>query len=445
MKTVSKTFKKLVITCFMLGVLDSPFAQGLIDSLSRDESEIVSSIAPYSADMRSAILNVSQYPQALVKLERTQARTSQSFQDLISPYPRAEQEKFYQAARFPELTNQLVGSGKKSIDKVKSYLKEYPEKVQQQMLDLYTDHYDDLVKINTIYVSSQNTLQKLTAKYAVPVQEDFKKVISTPDIMNLLTDNIDITVSLGEAYKADPSGVTQQLDNLNKQLVEQNSKDLDDYKLAVQKDPKLQAQMKKAADEFAQQYDQEDTNPTYVTNNYYDNYPYQYWYGYPYWYSSPLWYPTPFYYQTGFYYGTGRAMVIVGLPSLFYANWFFRFGHARYPGLYNHYNAYYNVHRTDIINRNVYRGFNTTVRDHFGGNRKINRVKDHNPPAAGRVVHVNNPERRSGKANLSRSNNHMNQLNVRPGNFNNNGFNHYHATSFHSAGWHHVGGGRRGR
>lgn len=441
MKTVHVNFKRLAFTgVIMMMMIGSSFAQELADSLSQDESKIISSIAPYSDDMRAAILNVSQYPQVLVKLERTQARTSQSFQDLIAGYSRDEQEKFYQVARFPELTNQLVSEGKKSPDEVKSLLKDYPENAQQQILNLYKDHYEVLVKMNRIYQSSEGVLEKITAKYPVLVQDDFKKVIASPDVMNLLTDNIDLTVSLGESYRNDPSGVTRQLDDLNKQLTQQNATDLSDYRAAVEKDPKLQTEMKKAADEFAKQYDQDTTNPTLVSNNYYDNYPYQYWYGYPYWYSNPMWYPTPFYYQTGFYYGPGGGLVIAGLPSLFYANWFFGFGYSRYPGLYRHYNTYYNVHRTNIVTRNVYRGFNETARNHFsridraGGSRSVGGQRSVNTP------------HRVGRINRSMYNSHINQMNMNRGGFNNSGFNHFNANSFHSTGWQHIGGGgMRGR
>lgn len=435
-------FKRLAFTCMIMMMASLSFAQELVDSLSQDDGKIISSIAPYAADMRAAILDVSQYPQALVKLERTQARTSQSFLDLIANYPREEQKKFYQVARFPDLTNQLVSETKKNPDEVKLLLKDYPEIVQQQILGIYKDHYEDLVKINSIYQSSQTTLKKITAKYPELVQDDFKKVIGSPDVMSLLTHNIDLTVSLGEAYRNDPSGVTEQLDNLNKQLTEQNATDLADYKAAIEKDPKLQAEMKKAADEFAQQYDQGNTSPTDAGNNYYDSYPYSYWYGYPYWYSSPMWYPTPFYYQTGFYYGPGGGLVIAGLPSLFYANWFFGFGYSRYPGLYNHYNTYYNLHRTDIVNRNVYRGFNNAVRNHFS---RVDGASGDSRQGGGQRS-MNGRQHQYRSINPSRFNNHLNQMNMNPPNFNSNGFNHFNANSFHNSGWQHFhGAGMRTR
>ncbi len=226
MKTLNRNLKMLMLSCMVMAAPSLSFAQGMVDSLSQDESQIISAIAPYSSDMRAAILDVAQYPQVLVKLERVQSRTSQSFQDLIASYPREEQEKFYQVTRFPELTNTLTSGNRKSVDEVKTLLKDYPENIQQQILAVYQDHFNDLVKINDIYQTSQATVDKLTAKYPPQVQEDFKKVIETPDVMNLLTDHIDLTVSLGESYKNNPGAVTQQLDDLNKQLTNQDAKDL---------------------------------------------------------------------------------------------------------------------------------------------------------------------------------------------------------------------------
>jgi hypothetical protein len=441
MKKTTKCLRGWVLVALSLMILPTSFAQGLIDSLSQDESKIVSAIAPYPAEMRAAILDVSQYPQVLVKLERTQGRTSQSFQDLISSYPREEQEKFYQATRYPELISQLVSSGKKSPEEANTIIKDAPQGVQESMVNIYRDHFNELVKINSIYQSSENTLDKITTKYTPQLQADFKKVTESPDVMSLLTDNIDLTVSLGESYRSDPQGVTQYLDDLSSKLTNQNARDLQEYKSAVDNDPKLQEEMKNAANEFARQYDQPDTSPADLNNaGYYGSAPYPYWFGYPYWYASPMWYPSSFYYNTGFYYGANGALVVMGLPSFAYANWFFGYGYNRYPGLYRHYNTYYNTHRTNITNVNVYRGFNTAAHNHFsnvgGRNRPVNTGYR---PTENRVVQ------------------HVPQTNGHPAQFNTNGFNHYNATSFHSMGWQTMhsnsgmrsggmhGGGMRGR
>ena len=440
---------KLASLCAAVSLFSSSsFGQSYADSLAMEDDQIITSIAPYSADMRAAILDVSQYPQALVKLERLQARTSQSFQDLVANYPRQEQEKLYQVSRFPETISQLVITGKGNADRVKPYLKDFPEQLQTEILDVYNNHYDDLVKMDNIYQSSQGTMQLVTEKYPASVQDNFKKILTNPDVMSLLTDHINQTVSLGDAYKSDPKGIMQQLDDTNKQLTDQTDKDLTAYKDAVAKDPKLQDEMKTAADDYSAQTGQNNNIQNNVPNTYYDNYPYPYWFGYPYWYSSPMWYMRPYYYNTGFYYGAGGNMIIVGMPSAGYARWFYHRGYMRYPGLYNHYNTYYNMHRTNIANINVYRGFNSTAH-RFYNNR--NDRGNNNYSSGGRTQN-NSPSmnqttpRRSdmnnGRTNNSGSGNtQMNQSNTRSG-FNNQGLSRYHANTYHGMGW--GGSGGRG-
>lgn len=421
---------------FALLTLESSYAQAYLDSVAQDESKIIAAIAPYPADMRAAILDVSQYPQTLVKFKRVQMRTSQKFQDIVSVYPRDEQEKFYQLSRFPELVKQLIDLGPKN-ESTKAIINTYPEGSRSAISDVYQNHFDELSKINSLYESTQNVLERVTAKYPSLVQDDFKKVIGSPDVMSLLIDNIDLTVSLGESYKNDPQGVMGYLDSLNADITKQDAQDLEDYKAAVAADPKLQEEMKKAADEFATQYDQQASNPTVVNNNYYGSAPYPYWFGYPYWYAGPMWYPTPFYYNTGFYYGIGGNMVVFGLPSYAYANWFFGTGYSRYPGLYNHYHTYYNVHRTDVTNVNVYRGFNTAARNHFNTVRtNTNTVRATNGTA---IRPENNSRMRSTSPMQTRTRSFQQPMNT--AHFNSGGFNHYNANSYHSMGWGGMHGG----
>ncbi len=447
MKKIQDYLRSFLPLCALLLFGHLAPGQSYADSLAQDDREIISSIAPYAPDVRSAILDVAQYPQVLVKLERIQARSSQSFQDLISGYPREEQEKFYELIRFPEIMDQMAHDGKRNQEEVRPLLKDLPVETQNRLMDVYNGHYGELAKINRMYQASQSALQKIISDYPQNVKNDFQKVISTPDVMSLLTDNIDLTVSLGEDYKANPGQVTQQLDELNSKITSQNEKDLDAYKKEVSNDPKLQSEMRSAARDFSSAYDYPD-NPTYVTNNYYDNYPYPYWFSYPYWYATPIWYPRPFYYHTGFYYGPGGGIVIVGLPSMIYSNWFFGSGYRRYPNLYQHYNLYYNAHRGGY--GNVYRGFNNGARQHFS-NVNGSRPSDGRGRSTqgynnrGNANHTGNRStpNNSGLNSISPNNTRIGQMNVHQNNFNNRGLSQYHATQYHSTGWQHVGGGSR--
>src|SRR5258706_12164853 len=101
MKTKIKSRALLLVIVSLSSFLAR--AQSYQDSLKKDDEDIISSIAPYPADVRDAILNVSQYSQKLVKVERIQARSSQSFQDLVAESPHEEQEKLYELSRYPEL------------------------------------------------------------------------------------------------------------------------------------------------------------------------------------------------------------------------------------------------------------------------------------------------------------------------------------------------------
>jgi hypothetical protein len=468
----------LAMTIVASGFQLSLLAQSYADSLAKDEHDIITSIAPYSLETRTAILDVAQYPQALVKLERIQGRSSQSFQDMISSYPREDQEKFYEASRFPAVLNMLVKDGQKSNDDAKAIMKDVPAQTQTQILDIYTAHYKDVETMSKLYQSSQQALEKVIAPLPLDAQKDFHTIIGMPDVMSLLTDNIDLTVSMGEAYKANPVAVTNQLDSISGQINKQNEKDLADYKKEVESNPAMQDEMRKAADDFSASYAQGDnppppvepapdpstvsssqpvagdgSQPTVINNNYYGNNggasynPYPYWFSYPIWYSTPVWYPRPFYYQTGFYYGPGGKIVVCGLPSRVYANWFFTSGYRNYPNLYHHYNTYYNVHERNITNVNIYKGFNSAAREHF---TQVNRTHTVN----NRQSVYNRPDAGHSSANFNQEHNTVKPMksnqpvsrpaqnnSFHPTQFNNASYHHYQATTFHTQSWQGVGGG----
>lgn len=448
MKSLKTTGRWITAISFFIAFAAS--GQGMQDSLRHDDDDIVSSIAPYSSDVRDAILDVSQYPQKLVKIERMQARTSQSFQDLVEKYPRDVQEKLYDLARYPELINRLTETGNaKSNDELNSILASYPKEVASDVHDLYPSHFSDLKLMNNTYQQSDETMASILDKLPSQTQENFKKIIGMPDVMNILTDRIDLTVSLGEAYKNDPEGVRQNLATLNSQVTAQNAKDLDDYKQQVAKDPALQEEMKKSSQDFANSYSETDDGNPPIVNNYYTTNPYPYWFGYPYWYPSPVWYPRPLYYHTGFYLGAGGNVVVVGLPSYAYSNWFFGYGYRRYPRLYGRYNAYYNYHYRPNVN--VYRGYNTAVRDHFNhvnniGNQPRGRATGNTtynpqsrPAATGRYNNTNGASR-SAPSLGNRSQNFRNSGNNPGSSFNSQRFNNFQSQQFHQQNW----GGMRG-
>ncbi|HTH56763.1 MAG TPA: hypothetical protein VL728_12010 [Cyclobacteriaceae bacterium] len=413
--------------------------QSYLETLAKEDREIVSSIAPYREAIRTAVLDISQYPQALVKLERIQAKSSQSFKDLVSGCSKADQTNFYDISRYPEILKLLVREGRKSPQEARFTVIDLPAGSQARILKFYESHFKVLQIMDQMLLSSQIAFKKIISVYPPDTQDDFLKIISKPDIMNLLTDNIDLTLSLGEAYKANPHEVSLQLDSLHNQLTNQDEKDLSDYEAAIDADPKMQEEMKGAASDFSASYAQgsnlntsNDINQNSqqiasqeTLTDYSDYNPFPYWFGYPYWYNAPMWYPMPYYYNTGFYYGLGGSMVVVGLPSHFYANWFFNSGFHNYPLLYRHYNTYYKMHRKNILSVSMYRGFNEEANDHFSG-----RSHDGAHTTAVKVIHPNATTIDRNAMGVGRSSGTVA--------FNNHGFQEFHASSSHRVGWAHT-------
>ncbi|MBS1490049.1 MAG: hypothetical protein JSS93_05950 [Bacteroidetes bacterium] len=442
------------------------FAQSYQDSLKKEDEDIITSIAPYSPEVRSAILNVAQYSNKLVKIERIQSRTSQSFQDLLSPYPREEQEKFYELARYPELIHQLVSGPPKTAEQVKPLLTSYPQEVSTAVNALFPMKLADLTAMDKTYQNSQKSLDNMLSDLPDEVQADFKKVVAMPEVMNLLTEHIDLVVSLGDAYKNDPSGTKHKLDSLSGQIDAQNQKDLDDYKKQVANDPQMQEEMKKSAEDFADSYSSNgegipaQPNATssnapgqpQVVNNYYygSNYnpnPYAYWFGYPYWYSYPAWYPYPLYYHTGFYIGAGGSLVVVGLPSRAYSGWFFSYGYHRYPRYYNYCNTYYSNRQVFVNRVNVYQGFNTHVNNHFSQvTRDVNINRNYNTnrnlnTARNMNNNINRNENTNREVNPNRNSNAFRNTIRQNGSINQRAYSNFNAAQFHQQNW--GGGGFR--
>jgi hypothetical protein len=451
----------LVLSGFLFIQAFSLQAQSFADSLRKDDEEIISSIAPYPEDVRNAILNVSQYTQKLVKIERVQSRSSQSFQDLVADFPRDTQEKFYDLSRYPDLVHQLAGSSYNTFEQVKPMLDHYPKELENTVSGLFPAHSKEIKAMDKTYQASQQAMDKIIESLPTEAQSDFKKVVSMPDVMNLLTEHIDLVVSLGEAYKNDPQGTRQKLNDVSTQINAQNQKDLDEYKQKVASDPQLQEEMKKSSQEFADSYsandstyyanqtstNQNQTSQTPVVNNYYGSgygynyyspYPYPYWFGYPYWYASPIWYPRPLYYYTGFYLGAGGNVMVVGLPSRAYSGWFFRYGYTRYPRYYGFCNNYYISHRTVVNRVNVYGGFHRDVFNHFSRN---NRVNMNRPSNFNRGNNMNNPRtNRNGMRNRGSNPAFRNSIRTNGNNFNHQDYSNFRATQFHQQNWQHVGG-----
>jgi hypothetical protein len=394
------------------------------------DNGIVASIAPYNADVRDAILKASQYPQILTTLQKNQAQTSASFQNMISNFRQKKQGWFYTLTRYPDLMHALamLPDGQKE-DEIYKLIPTQDEDLKESSWKLYRHEKQDLIQVDNINVNAQEEFNKTIQGLDAPTIAAFQKLSTLPDVLTLLTNNIDLTSRLGIKYLANPMQLNNHLTALHDSLNVQNQYEIATFKKQMDDNPQAMQELSQAAKDYANangynipaQQNYNLNNP-----NYYGN-PYSYWFGYPSWYASPLWYPNSFGYNSGFYMGTG-GFGMYGFPSYGFSNWFFNGGYAnRYPNLYHQFGNYYHGHVAgNRILGSVNNGFIGVAHNHFNQNQ------------GGRMNYLTSPngyQRPSG------------QTFPNSGNTTHTNANTYHSQSWGSFGGrgNAVGGGGRGR
>ena len=300
---------------------------------------LFSSVASYREDVRQSVLLVSQQPQVLASLAQQQASSQQAFNDLIQSFGRTKQGWFYDIARFPDVLHTLAtlpdGTDQQTVQEM---AKSLPADLQETAWKLYRHHHADLVQADNLNQQAGQAFNTLMAPLDESTQQAFRQLIDLPDVLSLLTQQLDETTKLGLDYQADPAGVSQNLTALHDTLDAQNKQELADYQRQLDQDPQARQELQQAGKAYAQA-NGINPNPAWPNNSTYYGNPYSYWFGYPGWYGSPMWYPSAF--GTGFYYGLGGNMIVYGLPSFGFSNWFFNYGYGYYPHLYNRFNNYY--------------------------------------------------------------------------------------------------------
>lgn len=362
-----------------LGILVGP-AAGLaltsnFDAVdSRDEENAVAeAIAGHPASARRAALIASGYPEELLAIQRIQQRSASEFAALVSSYSQKEQEAIWNLVRYPGLVAELSREGRKSSAELERIASEYPEEVKDAILVDDGDHYRTLVRIYALDLEVEQAFFELLAERPTDVRDAFDEIIEKPDLLTLLIDNVHVATILGAAYREDPEGVEARFTTLHDYVLTQKRADELAWAEEV-KDPEAAAELEVAAREFAEEYeyDVDTVDSTWTHTVYVDRYvyvrPYSYWFGYPYWYGSAYWYPRPVWSHVGFYFGGHYhgGYVSVGLPSVFFLNW--------YHGIYSsrHYGGHH-YYRGDYANAS------------YSANRRAHYYENHRPHYAQRL------------------------------------------------------------
>jgi hypothetical protein len=358
-----KNLNPLLIVFFIVVLSLNSFAQTdkeILKELATEEQEAVNALVLYPEDTRLSILNATQYPEALIKMENIQAQTSEAFKSLMQAYPKNTQEMVWDLTRYPDLITRLVATNQRSNAAVDQVLKDYPEVIHPRAREAVVDHFQLLVSVNELNQMAESAFTTLLDQYPLQARGHLRELIALPEVLTILMDNIRLTVLVGDLYKKEPVWLLHKIDSVSLVVARQNAEELEEWKESLENDPEALANLEASSNSFTDEYtyDDDEYYDYYLDDQYddersdkvivnYYNYHYPYWFGYPYWYEYPRWRVYPYWYDWGFYYSPQHTIIVVGMPSYHFTYWYFHhpYHHTYWPHLSTRFANHYYGHR----------------------------------------------------------------------------------------------------
>ncbi|MCP5468205.1 MAG: hypothetical protein H7A32_02935 [Deltaproteobacteria bacterium] len=342
-------------------VLPLSFSQSLLAQTAfnsfegkvRENPELIENYVTYPSDVQKNILEAAKEPQLLVRAQDLQENSKANFQQLLAGYSQNEQSKIWNIVRYPELVKEITQGGKKSSKTLKKIAKRYPSSVQKDILDTGRKHYNTLVKIDALYRETSRQANGIMINYPNSTQRAFRELLTYPEVISAMNEDLNFTVLMGEAYQENPRAVSQIFREENIRITRRNNEALEDWRRELENDPEAMQELRQSANEFNQEagYLESEIAPPQNTSTVLFSLSinaFPYWFGYPTWYSYGYWRPYPSWYHCGCYWGPGDSFFVFGLPSFYYTQWYFyqpRHYH-RHRHLSNHYVNHYYRHRS---------------------------------------------------------------------------------------------------
>jgi hypothetical protein len=346
--------------------------RSLVRDLSEKQQKAVEALVLYPEKVRNVVLEASLYPEILVKISNIQERSREQFKEILSPYDRKIQETVWDLVRYPELVELLAKNTAKSGAGLLKQVEDYPEEVRSNIRTVGIEYREVFMKIYRLQKESGIVYESLIENYPPTAISAYRELVRFPEILSILTENISLTILLGDMYRNNPQQIKKQLEELHVEMARKQSQAVASWRKNLVEDPEAVEEFRESAEEYAREqgYDVEKMKVTESEKAaetgtrvelYYVN-PYPYWFGYPSWYSYPRWYRYPYWYDWGFYYGPGGTIIIVDLPSYNYVDWHFhRYYYVRqYPRISNRFIYYSQRHRN--LNTGIKRAVEHRIR-----------------------------------------------------------------------------------
>lgn len=301
----------------------------IVAQLEQEEQQSLAALSLYPDSLRDVILAACLHPEVIIRLENMQSRSAASFQHILANYDKQTQEILWDLSRYPGLIEGLAGNGQKSTKEIAALLESYPEEIHDHAFAYGQNEYKTLAEIYQLNQNMERAFDELLTGYPTATQNTFMTLLSLPEAIGILADNMRMTILVGDLYKRHPESVKHEMDSLNIEIANEKAAELEDWKRTLEENPEALRELEAASEEYAKEYSRAATvqRVEVVHHNVWNGpnwYPYRYWYGYPWWYEYAHWYPYPYWYHWGYYYGPGGGVTIIGLPSWHFCNWYFQ-------------------------------------------------------------------------------------------------------------------------
>jgi hypothetical protein len=309
----------------------------------------VEALALYPEETRNAILVASTQPEVIVRLESIQEQVRRKFLNTIEGLPQEQQRDIYELSRYDGLIGRLAdGRKRKSESEIRAILRDYPQEIHEPALRIGRNHHTILQAIHVLNQSALSSFENVLEPFDENVKAAYRHLVELPEVIDILSDNMRLTVTVGGLYQREPQWVKTRLDSLNREAARANAREAEEWKRQLEDNPELLDDFQASAERYAQErgFTEEEyrrERERVETVVYHHHYSYPFWFGYPHWYPFAMWYRWPVWYDWGFYYGPGGAMVLTGMPSFYFTHWYFAFprNHYYHPQLSNTFISHY--------------------------------------------------------------------------------------------------------
>lgn len=360
-----KTLKNWIVTLALVSVAWMSCAQGdtsLLGVLETEDQEAIEALVLYPEETREAILEATLHPELLIRIKGIQTETQAKFDALLAPYAQETQAMLWDLTRYPGLVDRLAGIERYNLREADRVLEAYPEVIHKRAKTAFDRFYDELRQISAISKTTDNAFETLLSAYNVKTQQAYRDLLELPEVLSIMSENIDLVVLTGDLYRREPELIRNKADSLHLVVARQQAQELADWQQELENNDAIRDDLTATAEEFAEahEYEYDDLYYDYEGDDlYYDAadevemvireyhyYHYPYWFGYPTWYVYPRWRPYPYWWEWGFYVGPSRQIVIINLPSYYFVNWYFYYPHHHYyyPRVTDQFIRHYRYH-----------------------------------------------------------------------------------------------------